>query len=445
MENFKKTSVNINTELAGKYKNSGSLIKKAVLNVNPASTQKNELTQICSKLKVKSDDELENILFQNLATRKKMKNIKIHLSEVDKGIINHLSQKNNFSEKFRQLLLLHYAQNIDLEKLNNQINAHYLQTVIPFVRTPEKPEHPSDTGIYVHGNKQWFLTEFRKILTALPDEITTAIDSFAGSGCITYELYKHKRFNRIIANDITWQKSNYIKALFKNTKELKNACLSLTPDKSTYDKAKEIAKNNPEPLHDIKTDDANTIDFESAALYHLKSYYETSRGQLKKEVQGKNAIEQYQRSLSYLWNVPASAKNVIVHHMDGGEIIKHYRRKKHMLFVDTPYIYTKGYEKNFPIAAFDEIVRETLKFTGKFIFCCRITKKHTQAKNLLDIQYSTEDMRIKGKIDSLFYGHALYYIDFLYKKSGIAIERVITNFPFAGCYHYDTGQPCQGK
>lgn len=42
-------------------------------------------------------------------------------------------------------------------------------------------------------------------------------------------------------------------------------------------------------------------------------------------------------------------------------------------------------------------------------------------------------------------GHGLYYHDYLFNKGGVAIERVITNFPFTGCYHYDTEEPWQGE
>lgn len=50
-----------------------------------------------------------------------------------------------------------------------------------------------------------------------------------------------------------------------------------------------------------------------------------------------------------------------------------------------------------------------------------------------------------SKNDKCFLGHKRYYQDYLFSKGGIAIERVITNFPFDGCRHYDTGQPWQGK
>lgn len=50
-----------------------------------------------------------------------------------------------------------------------------------------------------------------------------------------------------------------------------------------------------------------------------------------------------------------------------------------------------------------------------------------------------------SKNDKCFSGHKRYYHDYLFSKGGIAIERVITNFPFDGCRHYDTGQPWQGK
>lgn len=126
------------------------------------------------------------------------------------------------------------------------------------------------------------------------------------------------------------------------------------------------------------------------------------------------------------------------------DIIKRYNRKKHLLFVDPPYPKTKGYETDFSIEDFENIAKATINFNGYFIFCCRITDKHEKVYSHKDT-YGTKDLRIKHIIDNSFSDNGLYYHDYLFNKGGVAIERVITNFAFTGCYHYDTEEPWQGE
>lgn len=132
----------------------------------------------------------------------------------------------------------------------------------------------------------------------------------------------------------------------------------------------------------------------------------------------------------------------MIHNEDALTVIKTHNRKKHLLFVDPPYPETKGYENEFSLKDFENITKATINFNGNFIFCCRITKKHEKIYSHKDT-YGIDDLHIKHIIDSSFLGHDLYYQDYLFDKGGVALERVITNFPFAGCYHYDTGQPWQ--
>lgn len=199
---------------------------------------------------------------------------------------------------------------------------------------------------------------------------------------------------------------------------------------------------------------------EVAANYRLVNYSQNFYWGLRNKrfiEYNDNAYDLYTKNLDFLWNIPPASKNVIVHNEDALNIIRKYNREKHLLFVDPPYPETKGYETDFSIEDFENIAKATIKFNGSFIFCCRITnslepektlKKHSideSDKRILHInKYGIDDLHIKHLIDSSFYGHGLFYRDYLFDRNRIAIERVITNFPFTGCYHYDTGKPWQG-
>lgn len=93
---------------------------------------------------------------------------------------------------------------------------------------------------------------------------------------------------------------------------------------------------------------------------------------------------------------------------------------------------------------FENIAKAIINYNGHFIFCCRITKKHEKTYVHKDT-YGINDLHIKYIVDNCFWGHGLYYKDYTFDKGGVALEHAITNFPFTGCYHYDTGQPWQGE
>ena len=180
-----------------------------------------------------------------------------------------------------------------------------------------------------------------------------------------------------------------------------------------------------------------------AAKYFLKNYCENYRGELRDNriiEYNPNATANYMKHLDSFWDIPPCCKNVIIHNEDASDIIRRYDRKKHLLFVDPPYPDSHGYEEPFTINDFENIVNDTINFKGYFIFCCRITEKHSKI-HLHKDAYGKKDLSIKNIIDNLFYGHKLYYKDLLYTKSGVAIEHVITNFPFDDCMVYDTALP----
>lgn len=451
----KKTSVNVAVGLVKAYSKSGSSMKKAVLSIGPSALEDTTLRNLFKKYKIvipreiqnlrqKKEyfDELSTLLFPNPSDRSNTEKVSLHLREEEKNTIMSLSGEDVFSSAFRRLLLLHYAmqQQQNIKQVEQNIAGYYNKVVIPQACMPKASGITTDTGLYVLGNKKWFLGEFREILKAVPDSVKTFVEPFMGSGIVALEACNRGCFRRIITNDIYWHKVNYLRAFFFRSDALKAACLSLKPDQATYDEANKVI----EKYRNSSTDE---ILPDVAAKYLFINYCNKSRGGLNKKniLEGnEGAIEKYMKYLDCLWNFQCLAKKVIIHNEDALDIIKRYNRKKHLLFVDPPYPKTKGYETDFSIEDFENIVKATIDFNGHFIFCCRITDKHEKVYSH-NGAYGIEDLRIKHIIDSSFSDNGLYYHDYLFNKSGVAIERVITNFPFTGCYLYDTEEPWQGE
>lgn len=464
----KKTSVNVAdgfTKVKA-YDNSDSSMKKAVLSIRPSNLTDATLRSLFKEYGVTIPKETKNfwqkkeclnelfsLLFPNPSDKKKTKNIKLHLKEEEKNIIMSLSGEDVFSNGFRQLLLLHYAmQQRNLSQVKKNATDYYNRHILRLpeesihtsscydIKVPQVTKMTSDTGLKVHGNKKWFLNAFKEILQSLPASVDTFVESCMGSGVVALEACNQGCFRRIITNDLYWHKANYLRAFFFASDALKAACLSLEPNQATYDEANKVI----EKYRNSSTDE---ILPDVAAKYLFINYCNKSRGGLNKKniLEGnEGAIEKYMKYLDCLWNFQRFDKKVIIHNEDALDIIKRYNRKKHLLFVDPPYPKTKGYETDFSIEDFENIAKATINFNGYFIFCCRITDKHEKVYSHKDT-YGIEDLRIKHIIDSSFSDNGLYYHDYLFNKGGVAIERVITNFPFAGCYHYDTEEPWQGE
>lgn len=463
----KKTSVNVAVGLAKAYSYSGSSMKKAILSIRPSDLEDTTLRSLFKEYKIvipreiqnlrqKKEyfDELSTLLFPKPSDRKETNKVKLHLTDDERTIIQKLSGKAVFSTAFRRLLLLHYAmqQQYNLSQVKKSATDYYNRHILRLpkesihtsscydIKVPHVPKMTRDTGLKVHGNKKWFLEAFKEILQSLPASVDTFVESCMGSGVVALEACKQGCFRRIITNDIYWHKANYLRAFFFESDALKAACLSLEPNQATYEEANKVI----EKYRNSSTDD---ILPDVAAKYLFINYCRKSRGGLNENnliKYDKNAMEKYRTYLDCLWNFQRFGKKVIIHNEDALDIIKRYNRKKHLLFVDPPYPKTKGYETDFSIEDFENIAKATINFNGYFIFCCRITDKHEKVYSHKDT-YGTKDLRIKHIIDNSFSDNGLYYHDYLFNKGGVAIERVITNFPFTGCYHYDTGQPWQGE
>lgn len=461
----RKTSVNIKRGLANAYGGCGCEMKKAVLEIRPEYLGDPALRKLFAKYKItvsrgekhlwqnkKYFDELFTLLFPYPFDRTKSDKVSLHLGADQITTIHTLSGEETLTEGFFWLLLLHHAirQQDNISQVNANATDYYnyileLSTIpahtAPSRHTPAPTSKtPSDTGLKVLGNKKWFLDNFEEIIQALPNSVDTFVESCMGSGIVALEACKQKRFKRIITNDIYWHKANYLRAFFHASDALKAACLSLRPDRATYDEANKIIEKYKDYLTDEILPDV-------AARYLIINYCNNSRGRLNPNniLEGnEGATEKYIKYLDSLWNSYRSGKKVIVHNEDASTTIKKHSRKNHLLFVDPPYPETKGYEKDFSMKDFENIAKTTINFNGNFIFCCRITRKH-QKINSHKNAYGINDLHIKHIIDSSFLKHGLYFRDYPYNKSGVAIERVITNFPFPGCSHYDTGQPWQGE
>lgn len=327
----KKTSVNVAVGLAKAYSNSGSSMKKDVLSIRPSDLTDTTLCTLFKEYEIaipkgsknlwqKKEyfDELSAMLFPNPSDRGNTENVSLHLKEEEKNNIMNLSGEDVFSIAFRQLLLLHHAmqEQKNIKQVEQNIVDYYNNVVIPQAFIPEASGSTTDTGLYVLGNKKWFLGEFRKILRIVPDSVKTFVEPFMGSGIVALETCSQGCFRRIITNDIYWQKANYIRALFHEPDALKGICLNLRPDHATYDEARvqnqKYEKSTSEQVYpDI------------AGYHRLLNYCEDTRPMkksnnnplIKKErfiETNSNAQNNYSLNLDFLWDIPVSVKKVIV-------------------------------------------------------------------------------------------------------------------------------------
>lgn len=442
----KITSIRISVALANVYDDSSSSMKKAVLEIRPEYLGDSDLRKLFKSygIKIKKGeknfwknknyfDELFTLLFPNSSDRIKKRKISLNLKDEERDIIMNISGQETLTDAFFHLLLLHYAMKEDtMKNWKKNITNYYNTSIIPVAKQAKVPRK-SKTGLKVLGNKLWFVTYYHNILNSLPSEITTLIEPFMGSGTITLESCNHSAFKRIIASDNCRNKTNFIRAFFHYSNALKAACLRLTPNSETYNMAKQR-------IEQYEASTTQNTDIDVASYYLLTNYCQGSWNTLGRKKFDK---KQYVDYLNYLWNsVPG--KKIEIYTENALDIISKYNRKKHLAFVDPPYPKTADYEKKFTMEDFDAIVKKILHFNGKFIFCCRITRKHSKNSSHIDT-YGINDLEIKNIIDGYFLGNDYYYEDYLYNCNGVAIERVITNFPFTGCYHYDTGQPWQGE
>lgn len=466
-KNCLKTSVNLPVGLTSAYGGKGKEMKRAVLAIRPANLNDSALRSLYKKYGISVErgaknlwenqrflDEIFSLLFPKAPDKMKHEKVSLHLTSEQKITILKLSGEDTLTKAFFRLLLLDYAiaQKSNMTNTNANATAYYNQLICKAnvesthtdsyhtANTSSENKTSSVTGLKVLGNKKWFLDNFTEILQSLPNDVNNFVEPCMGSGIITLTACKQNRFKNIIANDIYLHKANYLRSLLSKSDKLKAACLSLKPNLATYEDVKNIIKEykcpaNDEILHDI------------AAKYLFINYCNESRGGLNKKSlidYNANASEKYINYLDCLWNSYSSAQQVIIHNDNALHIIKKYNRKKNLLFVDPPYPKTKGYEVDFSMKDFENIAKATINFNGNFIFCCRITNKKGKIFSQEDA-YGMDDLHIKHIIDNSFLGHGLYYHDYPYSIGGVAIERVITNFPFRGCHHYDTEELWQPK
>ncbi|MCI8363911.1 MAG: hypothetical protein HFG34_03030 [Eubacterium sp.] len=460
-----KTSVNLPLGLISAYGGTAKKMKKSVLAIRPADFKDSALRTLFKKYKITVErgtknlwenqryfDEIFSLLFPKAPDKMKREKVSLHLTPEQKLAILKLSGEETLTKGFFRLLLLDYAKKSDMAKVNisattycnllickaNKESAHTDSCYTS--NTSSENKTSADTGLKVHGNKKWFLNNFNEILQSLSDDIDTFVEPCMGSGIITLTACQKKCFKRIITNDIYWHKANYLRSFIFKSDELKAACLSLSPDQKTYNEAKEI-------IEKFRSSSTDEILPDIAAKYLFCHYCNNSRGGLNPNnliENNENAICKYRNYLDCLWNTYRSAQKVIIHNEDALHIIKKHNRKKNLLFVDPPYPKTKGYETEFTIEDFETLAEDVIHYNGSLIFCCRITNKKEKIFSQEDA-YNMDDLHIKHIIDNSFLGHGLYYRDYPYNIGGVAIERVITNFPFKGCYHYDTEQPWQEK
>lgn len=248
-----------------------------------------------------------------------------------------------------------------------------------------------------------------------------------------------------VINDNDWNKANLIRAIQNNPQKLIMKACNLEVNEETF---KALRDNLPIPTASV---DIN------AAVRFLYLNLNSVRGDVR-SFRKDATTENYLQHLAVIQPLHEKLKGVKVLDSDIFAILKKYRSMKNTLFIiDPPYLDTCGYEdritrttpangKGFGLDEHEKLAKKLLNIKehngNDFIYFCRITAtRHKDQKTKNNKQTPEElafsDKVLERKIDRLYWGKGLYYIDV--KPANLndgTTERIITSFKFKGAKEY---------
>ena len=286
--------------------------------------------------------------------------------------------------------------------------------------------------IYVYGNK------YDDVMTSAIRMVTDGKKwdnsiEFCAGGLGIHANHRLARKERI--NDSDSEKINFYRCVKENPALLKSYCYILNP--STESKYQSLLAKQKDygKLSDSRSNRCFKPDYERAAVFMIKNLI-LQRERSKPSFTGKR----YTMREKYFENIGALSirlKNTKISNMGLFDIWNgHYVSENTLIILDPPYLLADIYnnkENEFTYKDHIALRDKLLQHKGDFIYFCRITA--SRLKSLTEKQLHVGDFAMCSRIDDLYCGHGLYYLDV--KLNNGSVDRIIANFSFDNARLYD--------
>lgn len=289
------------------------------------------------------------------------------------------------------------------------------------------------------------LSAVQKILDTAKKTWETSVETCAGG----LGLFSNFDFApQKVLNDNDWNIANLLKVIRENPRDLLLRLYDLTADEATFNTLKGM------PVKCTKKPNIN------AAVRFLFLNLTSCRGLCNDwnshRKWGANHSICHRQELKAVKPLHNKLQGVEILDLDLFQVLKMYAKNTHTLFiVDPPYLDTRGYTgrmmrktpkygKGFGAEEHTKLAARLLSIKGNegndFIYFCRVTAtRHVNAKDNTPKHTPEEiakmDQHIMRKIDRMYWGKGLFYIDVQTLDDG-TIERIITSFDFEGATPY---------
>lgn len=332
----------------------------------------------------------------------------------------------------------------ELEGENNRSET-VMRMLADILVHPLNPDaKPTSRLLYILGNK--WNSEMQDAIKQIHTTHTCAWEHsvetcFGGCGIFANFTFAP---DRIIA-DSDWRKTNLLRAIQASPRILIQKARTLKVNRETFADLKEKME---------AATPTSPINMEAAAGF---LYLNLTSILGRCESFDKNATDKkYRERLSQIYPLHLESQGVKIGDEDIFVTLKKYRKMSNTLFiVDPPYLDTPGYEDRvvteepaygmgFSLKQHQDLARLLRNIKQKngndFMYFCRITVNRavdqtTKEPKKSKKELEQEDKRLKRKIDRLYPGYDLYYLDVQTLSDG-TIERIITTFPFEGATPY---------
>jgi len=234
----------------------------------------------------------------------------------------------------------------------------------------------------------------------------------------TLESY-YNEFVKAIVNTYTRESNvKYAKGFYKEKFKLDIQF----SDKSFYDtrirENERVAESSFEEMIEI------------AGAFYFYSFF-NARGTYKEYGVNIDSLKEFKDSLEDIKKYSNRIKNIKIFNQDFRDIIKSFNTKDTLLYLDSPYLDTEGYEIDFDDQDFTDLINSLNNFRGKWIFSCRASFKKYDKE--LEEKGKSNEQKIErlAKLFSGFRKRGYYIIEIGgqgYRKKDI--EVMITNFKF---------------
>lgn len=290
---------------------------------------------------------------------------------------------------------------------------------------------------HVAGNKTWLKDTYYEMIDQLLKEkdITTTLDLFGGSGCLTNYIadycYKNNLSLELRYNDIDAGKRNFFKCFQESPESFRDKCERLL---DTYDYHKQ-KKNNDDILELINY--AKTFMWKNG-VHGAVAFWFANMLNDNDEVSStrRKSLEDF-KYVAKLYN----RNKVIIE----GKRNALYRLKEWsdneqaFIIVDPPYPFTRGYQharanEDFNLANHKKLCEKLVTAKATWVYFGRTDAPRSFFGDDDKVKLLEKDAQHLAFLDDSFENKGLYYMDV---KAHNNAERIISNFPFKGFKSYE--------